>query len=98
MRGVRVDPERRELRTLRRYLDRSPGRVVDVGIGSGRLTRRLFGSASWVVGVDPVVAYLDRARPLARRWGSRLRLAYASGEALPLRSRGADVVLLSWSL
>ena len=97
MRGVRSDPERREVRTLRRYLDPMPGRVVDVGIGDGRLTRRVFARASSIFGVDPLPVYLDRAKPLARRW-DRLQLAYASGAALPVRSRSAEVVLFSWSL
>lgn len=97
MRGVRSDPERHEVRALRRYVDPAPGRVVDVGVGDGRLTRRLFARASSIVGVDPLPAYLDRARPLARRW-RHLELAYASGAALPLRSRSAEVVLFSWSL
>lgn len=97
MRGVRSDPQRREVTTLRRYLDPTPGRVVDIGIGSGRLTRRLFGRASSIIGVDPTPVYLERARPLARRW-KHLQLAYASGAVLPVRSRGVDVVLFSWSL
>lgn len=63
------------------------GTVVDIGAGSGRLTRFLARSASNVVAVEPSagLCQLLRARLPA------VRVVRAWAEALPLRSRSIDM-------
>ncbi|MBM3265871.1 MAG: hypothetical protein FJY97_20955 [candidate division Zixibacteria bacterium] len=43
MHGVSIDPERRELARLRRFAPLADARVLEIGCGNGRLTRRLVG-------------------------------------------------------
>lgn len=62
MKGYRRDPERAEMRVLRRHLPLEGARILDVGCGEGRLTRRVAGMAGAMVGIDPKEAYIARAR------------------------------------
>jgi SAM-dependent methyltransferase len=63
----------------------APGRVVDVGCGTGRWTARLP-----AIGVDASPAMLAVA---ARKNGLRGRLAVGDASALPIASGAADLVL-----
>src|SRR3989442_56251 len=61
MRGVRRDPERLEVQMLLRHAPLLGARVLDVGCGDGRLTRRIAGVAQTVVLVDPDAGQFARA-------------------------------------
>ena len=99
MRGVRNDPERREIRLLRRHVPFANARVLDIGCGDGRLTRRLSGIAKSIVAMDlthgEAVTALHKT---PERHRPTTRFTVASGEYLPFFDGCFDVVLFSWSL
>jgi SAM-dependent methyltransferase len=77
---------------LRAELDLRPGRtVLDVGAGTGKLTRLLVGSGAEVVAVEPVPAMravLERSVPAARALDG-------TAEALPVPSESIDAITVA---
>lgn len=67
-----------------------PGRLLDLGVGSGRYSRVKETEGLEVVGLDPSRGQLEEARKAQRRRGGLLR---ADGRALPLRAHLFDAVL-----
>lgn len=97
MRGVRVDPERRETRLLRRHVPFAGVRVLDIGCGDGRLSNRIGGWIESIVGVD--MAGVDIRRACDRkRLDGLARFAVADASRLPFQDRSFDLALFSWSL
>jgi ubiquinone/menaquinone biosynthesis C-methylase UbiE len=99
MRGVHVDPERRETRRLFRHIPLEKGRVIEIGCGSGRLTRRVAGRIRWLVGVD--INRQDMVKGhglLPQRLHEHVRFAVSSADSLAFRDHSFDLALLSWSL
>src|SRR5207237_4736748 len=66
MKGLRRDPERTELRALRRRIPLEGARILEVGCGDGRLTRRIAPLARACVATNPTEACIARARGLPR--------------------------------
>ncbi len=99
MRGLRTDPERMEVRMLLRHTPLRGARVLDVGCGDGRLTRRIAAAARGIVGIDP-----DQERiALAKRWlpaayKRKVRFDVGAAETLRFPDQSFDFVLFSWSL
>jgi ubiquinone/menaquinone biosynthesis C-methylase UbiE len=94
------DPDQREARAA--YLDlvgvASGMRVLDLGCGSGAVTRdvaRRIGPAGQVVGLDPSPALLSEATELLAREGLTDAVEFQLGDAraLPFPSADFDVVL-----
>lgn len=99
MKGWRRDPERAEVRVLRRRVRLDDARVLDVGCGDGRLTRRVAGAARTVVGIDPNGAALDRARALTpRRLSRKIEYRLGTAEHPGISRRRFDVSIFSGSL
>jgi ubiquinone/menaquinone biosynthesis C-methylase UbiE len=99
MRGVRFEPERAEVRALLGNAPLRGARVLDVGCGDGRLTRRILGAAGQVTGIDPDPDQITRARAFTSRLlRRRVRYEVGSAESLPFGPRSFDVALFSWSL
>lgn len=85
--------ERLELTSL------EPRRIIDLGSGTGRALRPLaerYPDAE-VIGVDPVLAMLRRARHRRRRL-RRFRCAAARAAALPFASASVDLVFSNLAL
>jgi 2-polyprenyl-3-methyl-5-hydroxy-6-metoxy-1,4-benzoquinol methylase len=97
-RGVRFDPERTEVRVLLRDAPLRGARVLDVGCGDGRLTRRIARFSRSVAGIDPDPDQISRARAFTSRLLRRVRYEVAAAEAIPFGPRSFDVVLFSSSL
>lgn len=77
---------------LRAALDLRPGRtIVDVGAGTGKLTRELVPSGACVVAVEPVPGMrdvLERAVPGAR-------VLDGTAEALPVADQAVDAITVA---
>ena len=71
--------------------------VVELGAGTGRLTRLLAPAAASVVALDAAPAMLAVAQANLR-YLRRLRFVGADNAALPLRDTVADLAVAGWSL
>lgn len=84
------------------YAALRPGeRVLDVGCGTGVLTRLaadVVGPQGEVVGIDPGPAMIVEARRNARAAGNRAQFRLAAIERLPFADRHFDVTLSSFML
>ncbi len=97
MRGVRVDPERRETRLLKRHVPFAGARVLDIGCGDGRLSSRVRGWVRSIVGVDLAGNDVRRAH-VRKRLEDVARFAVADASRLPFRDRSFNLALFSCSL
>ncbi len=75
-------------------------RVVDVGAGTGRVTRLLTPHAEWVTAVDisPHMLRQARKRPVGNGRTQNWDTAVADARALPLKSSTADAAIAGWTL
>jgi len=79
----------------------STGRLVDIGCGTGRVTRAALAVTGLeVLGVEPAAAMLDvaRARQAALAEPARARASYVAGAAdkLPVPDAWADAAVAGW--
>lgn len=99
MKGLRRDPERTELQVLRRRIPLEGARILEIGCGDGRLTRRIARLARSVEATDPNEASIARAEALTpASVREKVRYRVAAAETLKLPGRRFDVAILSWSL
>lgn len=99
MKGCRRDPERTEVRVLRRHVSLNGADILEIGCGDGRLTRRIARLARSVVATDPNAALVARAKaftPASLRGKVRYRIAAAGNLRIP--NQRFDLAILSWSL
>jgi ubiquinone/menaquinone biosynthesis C-methylase UbiE len=76
--------------------DQDVQRILDLGCGTGRFSNALALSfAAEVVGIDPSMKMLERARQ--KQADTRLRYEQGSAEAIPLPSAFVDLVFMSMS-
>ena len=97
---VRVDPENNETRALLDLLDFTGKRVLEIGCGDGRLTRRYADSVEHVVAIDPKADAIMRAREnLPDELKGRVELRQATFEDFSATSRPSrfDSIIFSWS-
>ena len=92
--AIEEDPERREIVALDPVRSFRSRRVLEVGCGDGRLTRRYVKYAAAVTAIDPNA---DAVARLAREFPAVDARAVGIDEFGP-PSDPFDVVLLSWSL
>lgn len=99
MKGLRKDPERTEVRIVFNRVPIAGARVLEIGCGDGRLTRRIAGTARRLVAIDPNAAFLAAARrQLPARLRRTVRFEVGDAETLRFREGSFDVVVLSWAL
>ena len=94
---IQLDPEEHEITALVELLPNlHQSRIVEVGCGDGRLTRRYAARAASVLAFDPdeVSIAVVRSNPLA----GDVELRIATVESVDIPEGSADVVLLSWAL
>lgn len=86
------------LHALRDVLGARPGHVVDVGAGTGRVSRLLLELGAKVTAIEPEAAMLALAQHLladpARE--GRIEFAQADGRALPLADGVANAAVAGW--
>jgi 2-polyprenyl-3-methyl-5-hydroxy-6-metoxy-1,4-benzoquinol methylase len=97
---IQLDPEERETAALALAAPDLAGRgVLEVGCGSGRLTRRYAHRTGSVLAIDPnakaIAEFIDSMPPALRG-----HVMPGTGTIVTLGEPNAayDVVLLSWSL
>lgn len=91
------DHEGNLCRTLRGIAVWHDARVVEAGIGTGRVTRCYADVAARVYGYDRSVHMLERAKESLARWADRVELAAADHRSLPAPSGAADVFVEGWA-
>ena len=94
---IELDPEGRELTALLELLPNLHcARVVEVGCGDGRLTRRYADHAASVLAFDPDEAAIVAFR--SNRLPDRVEVHNDAIDRINIPRSSADVVLLSWAL
>jgi len=92
---IEEDPEEHELAALRAVWTPSAAcRVLEIGAGDGRLTRRYAPTVASIIAIDPdadAIAELRQAFP-------HIDARAIGVEALTLPDRSVDAVLFSWAL
>lgn len=89
------DPERHEVAALARMVPSFAGlRVLEIGCGDGRLTRRYAAGARSIIAIDPKAEAIAALRAALPEVDAR-----AIGiAALDLPPHSVDVAIFSWSL
>jgi len=74
------------------------GRVLEIGIGSGRNLPFYRRDVAAVLGIDPSAGLLAMAKPQAAWTHFPVQLRQASAEELPVEDRSVDTVVMTWTL
>jgi ubiquinone/menaquinone biosynthesis C-methylase UbiE len=93
------DREGREPAAIERLVELDGKRVLEVGCGTGRMTRWLAARAASVYAFDPNADSVADARAaMAAEHRDRVRFAVHDAQALDLPRRRFDLALCGWSL
>jgi 2-polyprenyl-3-methyl-5-hydroxy-6-metoxy-1,4-benzoquinol methylase len=96
---LRVDPEENEIWALKSVTNWRRKRVLEIGCGEGRLTRRLAQLGALVSATDPDVQLIRAARRrLVQRFAKRIHYEVGKAERINHRSESFDLVVFSWVL
>lgn len=98
--ALRVDPEKNEVHALKEMADWRGKRVLEIGCGDGRLTRRIVAYlGAQVDALDPNRELIATARKtLPARYSDRVRFKVGSAQDLKYRKQSFDIVVFAWSL
>ena len=94
-----IDPEGTEIAVVHELVDFSGKKVLEVGCGDGRMTRRYAARTALVLALDPNAEKIERAigttpEPLR----SKVRYEVADIANVELAQQGFEVAILSHSL
>ena len=96
---IRIDPEEVELRALRTAASWRGAKVLEIGCGDGRLTRRLARLGAHVIAIDPDRDAIRIARKtLPKSYARQVRYAVGTAGRLKFPARSFDIVVFAWSL
>jgi 2-polyprenyl-3-methyl-5-hydroxy-6-metoxy-1,4-benzoquinol methylase len=96
---LRIDPEKNEIRALKEMTYWRGKRVLEIGCGNGRLTRRLANLGAHVDAIDPNKKLIATARKeLPARFADRVGYKVRSTEDLKYPNQTFDIVVFSWAL
>lgn len=96
---LRIDPEKNEVRVLKEMADWRGKRVLEIGCGDGRLTRRLANLGAQVDALDPDRKLITTARQdFPARYSDRVRFRVGSAESLKYPNQTFDIAVFSWVL
>ena len=96
---LRVDPEKNEVRALKEMTEWRGKRVLEIGCGDGRLTRRLANLGAQIEAVDPDRKLITLAqRQLPERYADRVKFRVGTAENMKSPPRSFDIVVFAWSL
>ena len=93
---VTIDPEQHELTALTERLPPVPGRVLEIGCGDGRLTRRYSARAGSILAIDPDESLIAAFRTAGVDPNVELRVTPIASLAFP--DGAFDAVIFSWAL
>ena len=93
---MEFDPERHELAALTPRFPRGRCRVLEIGCGNGRLTRRYANCVTSVLAIDSDQAAIAAFR--AAGIAPHVEVRSAGVDVLELAPASIDVALFSWSL
>jgi len=97
--SLHKDPDRYEIKYLRKFVDFIDKRVLEIGCGEGRLTWQYAKDARSVVAVDLDHDSLRVAKvdcPVSLE--DQVALACGASEYLPFSKEKFDIAILAWSL
>nr|ART35725.1 B53 [uncultured bacterium] len=96
---LRIDPEQNEIKALKDVAEWRGLRVLEIGCGDGRLTRRIVRLGANVQAIDPDTDRIKAARQLLpKSFASRVRFEVGSSQRLTHPRGTFDLVLFAWSL
>jgi ubiquinone/menaquinone biosynthesis C-methylase UbiE len=81
-----------------RVVPAAEGRVLEIGVGSGRNLPFYSQSAERIIGLDPSPKLLSMARQVARAPLTPVEFVEGSAEAIPLEDTSVDTVVTTWTL
>jgi 16S rRNA A1518/A1519 N6-dimethyltransferase RsmA/KsgA/DIM1 with predicted DNA glycosylase/AP lyase activity len=94
---VQIDPEEHELRALLARLPSiAASRIVEIGCGDGRLTRRYASRVGSVLAIDPDEALIASFR--AGGVDPNVEVRAVGLEQVRLADAAADAIIFAWSL
>jgi len=95
------DPENNEVRAIFDMADFTGKKVLEVGCGDGRLTRRYAEDAAYITAIDPFKEAIKRAKAnFPDAYQDRVEFRQIAFEDFAMVSEPAsfDLVVLSWAL
>jgi len=92
------DPEGNETRNLHNLVHFANLRVLEIGCGDGRLTRRYAALTRQAAAIDPDPARLTTAVENNPSSLAGVNFVQAQAEALPFQAERFDLAILAWSL
>jgi ubiquinone/menaquinone biosynthesis C-methylase UbiE len=96
---LRIDPEKNEVRALKEMTEWRGKRVLEIGCGNGRLTRRLANLGARVEALDSNKEVISTARKeLPASFAYRVRYKVGSTENLKYPDQTFEIVVFSWVL